>query len=156
MAKQFSKNFTMYKARKDSSGAASQWNLGSEKDCVFLEMAKQTGKNDDENATFGWDKKIVFKLGHADIGEILSVLTGLQSGVGPFDTSKGKHKGLFHSNPTGNAILYFWKDDNGVFRIYLSVKKNGEKTAIDHAITKGEACILGTLLRQAIVVMYKW
>ena len=156
MADKFSKGFVLYKARGDGNGAASQWNLGSNKDCVFLEMANQQGKDDGGNAKFNWDNKIRFKLGEADIGEILSVLVGLQDAVGPFDTTKGKHKGLFHSNPSGNAILYFGKDDNGRFRIYLSVKKDNNKSVVEHSISKGEACILSTLLSRAIEVMYRW
>jgi hypothetical protein len=154
--KEFSKNFMLYKARNDGTGAASQWNLGSKKDCVFLEMAKQKGKDDNKNARFDWENKICFKLGEADIGEILAVLVGLQKGAGPYDTQQGKHKGLFHSNQSGNAILGFGKDDAGRFKIYLSVKKNGEKTAVSHLISKGEACVLSTLLRRAIEVIYRW
>jgi hypothetical protein len=154
--KEFSKNFSIYKARNSGDGAASQWNLGSEKDCVFLEMSNQKGKDANGNANFDWGNKIRFKLGEADIGEILAVLVGLQKGAGPYDTQQGKHKGLFHSNQSGNAILGFGKDDAGRFKIYLSVKKNGEKTAISHLITKGEACVLSTLLRRAIEIMYRW
>jgi len=156
MAEEFSKGFVLYKAKGDGNGAASQWNLGSKKDCVFLEMANQKGKDDDNNARFDWDNKIRFKLGDADIGELLAVLVGLQDGIGPFDASKGKHKGLFHSNQSGNAVLYFGKDEHGRFRIYLSVKRGEEKTVVQHAISKGEACVLSTLLRRAIEVMYRW
>ena len=156
MSKEFGENFVLYKARKEGDGAASQWSLASNKDCVFLEMTKQIGKDDNQNAKFDWENKIRFKLGEADIGEILSVLVGLQKGVGPYDIQSEKHKGLFHSNPSGNAILYFGKDDAGRFKIYLSVKKNGEKTVVSHLITKGEACVLSTLLRRAIEIMYNW
>jgi len=156
MAEEFSQGFVLYKAKGDGNGAASQWSLGSKKDCVFLEMANQKGKDDKGNARFDWDNKIRFKLGDADIGELLAVLVGLQDGVGPFDASKGKHKGLFHSNQSGNAVLYFGKDEHGRFRIYLSVKRGDEKIAVQHAISKGEACVLSTLLRRAIEVMYRW
>lgn len=156
MAKEFSKGFALYKAKSDGNGAASQWNLGSKKDCVFLEMANQQGKDSKGNAKFDWDEKIRFKLGEADIGEILAVLVGLQDGVGPFDTSKNKHKGLFHSNPNGNAILYFGKDKYQRFRIYLSVKKGDDKSFVEHSISNGEACVLNTLLRHAIEVMHQW
>lgn len=156
MAEKFSKGFVLYKARSDGNGAVSQWNLGSKKDCVFLEMAIQKGKDDDGNARFDWDNKVRFKLGDADIGEILAVLVGIQDGVGPFDITKGKHKGLFHSNQSGNAVLYFGKDKHGRFRIYLSVKRGDEKTVVQHTISKGEACVLSTLLRHAIEVMYRW
>lgn len=156
MAKEFSKAFMIYKARNDGTGSASQWNLASDKKSVFLEMANQVGKDSGGNAKFSWDNKIRFKLGEADIGELLAVLVGLNKAVGPYDDSSGKHKGLFHSNPSGNAILYFGKDENGRFNIYLSVKKDGNKTVVKHTISKGEACFLSTLLRRAIEVMYGW
>jgi len=156
MAEEFSQGFVLYKARGDGNGAASQWNLGSKKDCVFLEMANQKGKDDNNNARFDWENKVRFKLGDSDIGELLAVLVGLQDGAGPFDDNKKKHRGLFHSNPSGNAVLYFARDEHGRFRIYLSVKKDGEKTVVQHTISKGEACVLSTLLRRAIEVMYRW
>lgn len=154
--KVFSKNFELYKARGTGDGAASQWNLGSEKDCVFLEMANQTGKDKNGNASFDWGRKIRFKLGISDIGEILSVLVGLQKGVGQYDSDRGKFKGLFHSNNSGNAILYFGKDDAGRFGIRLSVKKDGDQTVVQHSMTKGEACVLSTLLSRAIEVIHLW
>jgi len=155
MTEEFSKNFVLYKARNDDSGAASQWSLGSKRDCVFLEMANQAGKNNKGNAKFDWENKIIFKLGETDIGEILAVLMGLQQGVGPFDQAKNKHKGLFHSNKDGNSILYFGKDEHGKYRIYLSVKRGEKRTAIQHALSNGEACILGILLRRAVEIIYR-
>ncbi len=156
MSEDFGNSFMLYKARSDGSGAASQWSMGSKKDCVFLEMSTQKGKGDDGNARFDWDNKIRFKLGESDIGEILAVLTNLQDGVGPFDTDKRKHKGLYHKNKNGNAILYFGKDKNKRLRVFLSVKSGSEVSKVDHAITTGEACILATLLRRAVEVMYRW
>jgi hypothetical protein len=155
MSDKFSKAFVLYKAKNSGDGAASQWNLGSDKDCVFLEMSNQKGKDKNGNASFDWENKICFKLGESDIGEILSVLTGLQQGVGAFDTEKKKHKGLFHQNQKGNAVLYFGKDKYGKFGIYLSVKRGEDRTIIKHTISNGEACVLGVLLRRALEVMYK-
>lgn len=156
MSKQFSESFAIYKAKGSGDGAASQWDLSSKKDCVFLEMASQCGKDGNGNAKFDWDNKISFKLSESDIGEILAVLVGMQDGVGPYDSSRNKHKGLYHSNKQGNAILYFAKDDHGRLRIYLSVKRGDEKIAIQHTISAGESCVLNTLLRRAIEVMYRW
>ena len=154
--KKYSKAYMLYKANNSGSGSASQWNLGSEKDCVFLEMTNQKGKDEKGNASFDWNNKIRFKLGESDIGEIISVLSGIKNGVGPFDKDKQKHKGLFHSNPSGNAILYFGTDQEGVLRIYLSVKRDGETKRVQHAITTGESCVLNTMLRRALEVMYAW
>ena len=156
MPEEFAKSFMLYKAKVNGDGTASQWSLGSKKDCVFLEMANQQGKNNDGNASFDWENKIRFKLGESDIGELLAVLVGCQRGAGPFDPSKKGHKGLFHKNSSGNAILYFGHDDQDRLRIHLSVKKDEQKTAIGHVISKGESMILSTLLRRALEVMYKW
>lgn len=156
MAKQFPENLMFYKAKKDGKGAAGQWSLSGERNSVFLEMTNQVGFDDNKNAKFDWNNKIRFKLGVNDIGEILAVLVGVQNGVGPFDTSGNKNKGLFHSNPNGNAILYFGKDERGIFRIYLSVKKGDNKIVVQHTITKGETCVLSILLRRAIEVIYRW
>lgn len=152
----FAKNFMLYKARNDGNGTASQWSLASKKDCVFLEMANQDGKNKDGDANFDWDNKIRFKLGESDLGELLAVLVGFQKGVGPFDIAKKRHKGLFHSNQNGNAILHFGYDEENRLRIHLSVKKDDQKTAIGHVISKGEAMLLSILFRRAIEVMYRW
>lgn len=156
MSEEFAKSFMLYKAKTDGDGAASQWSLASKKDCVFLEMANQKGKNSDGNANFDWDSKIRFKLGESDIGELLAVLVGFQKGAGPFDPAKKGHKGLFHRNPSGNAILHFGHDSENRLRIHLSVKKDEQKTAIGHVISKGESMVLSTLLRRAVEVMYRW
>jgi len=156
MPEEFAKSFMLYKAKASGDGTASQWSLGSKKDCVFLEMAKQQGKNSDGNASFDWDNKIRFKLGESDIGELLAVLVGFQKGAGPVDPVKKRHKGLFHKNTGGNAILYFGHDEMDLLRIHLSVKKGEQKTAIGHVISKGESMVLSTLLRRALEVMYMW
>lgn len=156
MSQKFSSHFITYKARNSGDGAASQWDLSADKGCVFLEMAHQQGKDEKGNASFDWPNKICFKLGLPDIGEILAVLCGVQKGVGPLDTERGKHKGLFHSNNTGNAILNFGKDDKGTFHIRLSVKKDEGQTVVQHTLTKGEVCVLGILLRRAVEAICRW
>ena len=153
---EYSEGFVIYKAKVSGDGAASQWNLGSQKDCVFLEMANQKGKDANGNARFNWEDKLRFKLSETDIGEILAVLVGLKDGVGPFDTKTQKFKGLYHQNQAGNAILYFGKDKYGRLQIYLSLKRGNEKSVARHSISEGESCVLSTLLRRAIEIMYRW
>ncbi len=151
--------FNVYRANNNGDGSASQWSLGSKKDCVFLEMANQKGENPNGNANFDWENKIRFKLGESDIGEILAVLAGLKKGVGPPIPKDGKpsNKGLFHSNDNGNAILHFAEDDSQRIWVRLSVQRNGEEPRrITHSMSQGEACVLHTLLRRAIEVMYRW
>ena len=157
MSDKYAKSFVMYKPRRSGDGSASQWSIASNRECMFLEMSNQTGKDKNGNATFAWADKIIFKLGEGDIGELLAVIAGVKRGVGPLDTNKGKHKGLFHTNDKGNSVLYFARDQNtNCLNIFLSTKKGDEKTIAKHTITDGEACVLGTLLRRAIEIMYKW
>jgi len=152
----YAKDFTLYKARKDGNGVASQWSLRPDKRCVFFEMAEQTGKNENGDATFGWGtNKLTFKLGISDIGEVLAVISGLQDGVGPKDIS-GAHKGLFHSNPKGNSILKFGLGKNGMYNVYLSVKRDDQQQALFHTVSNGELCVLGVLLRKATELIHKW
>jgi len=155
MAK-YPENFMIYKARNDGKGAASQWSLASKKDCIFLEMADQEGKDNSGNARFNWKNKIRFKLSETDIGEILAVMVGLKKGVGLFDSKTQKYKGLFHQSASANAILYFGVDRNNRLQVYLSVKRGNEKQACHHTISEGESCVLSTLLRRAIEVIYQW
>jgi len=156
MSEEFSKPFILYKAKRDGGGAASQWCVSSKKDSVFLEMADQKGKDSNNNPTFNWDKKIKFKLGVSDLGELLAVLRGIQSGVGPVDKDQNKHKGLFHQNDNGNSVLYFAKDDRNILRMCLSTKKGDERTRVQHAISTGEACVLETLLSRAVEIIHGW
>ncbi len=165
--KRFSEPFTIYRAKPDGSGSASQWSLASKGYCVFLEMAHQDGKGTDGNASFDWENKIKFKLSETDLGEVLAVLSGIKRGVGPpvvhthnQVTTKvdgqQKHKGLYHSNEVGNAILHFGEDEYNNLRICLSVKRGENVDRVMHSMSQGEACVLHTLLRRAIEVMYRW
>lgn len=157
--KKYSGKFMMYKPFGSVGGCASQWSLGSERDCVFLEMAPQDGKDSNGNHRFDWKNKLIFKLGAVDIGEILAVLVGLKQGVGPYDTERGKNKGLYHSNNHGNAVLYFGKSskDDQVLNIALSVQRGkSPKSVLKHKIKSGESCVLSTLLRRAIEIIHNW
>src|ERR1017187_10042679 len=77
--------YTMYHATKDGNGAASQWELGQDKkgrSVIFLQVAPQSGGNEDGNATFSWrnwDKEakvfngdgLNMQLGLNDVSELL-------------------------------------------------------------------------------------
>jgi len=122
-------------------------------------MAKQNVANDDNgNTTFDWKSPLRVKLGVSDIGEIMSVLEKRQNGVGALPDTHGKHKGLFHRNDKGNVVLSFDTGQTTGFSIRISSKKKNDKdpVALSHSITNGEACVLLSLLRAAIVSIYKW
>lgn len=151
----FKKSFSVYKARKHNDGVASQFDFNPQTKLLFLEMAAQTGKQDGKgNALFDWKSKIVFKLGITDIGEILCVLIGKQTGVGRLDGDR--HKGLYHENENGNSMLFFEKGKSGGFYMKLSIKRGEEKIQLSQILTNGEGVILSTLLRCVIEAKYEW
>ena len=151
----FKKSFAVYRARKSNDGVAAQFDFNPQSKLLFLEMAAQTNKQDTKgNALFDWQHKIAFKLGTVDIGEILCVLIGKQAGVGRFDD--GRHKGLYHENEKGNAVLYFEKGKHGGYYIKLSIRRGEDKIQLSQTLTNGEGIILATLLRCVVEAKYDW
>ena len=151
----FKKSFSIYRARRNNDGVASQFDFNPQTKLLFLEMAAQTGQQDEKgNALFDWKNKIAFKLGITDIGEILCVLIGKQIGVGKFDD--GRHKGLYHENEKGNAILYFERGKHGGYYIKLSIKRGEDHIQLSQMLTDGEGVVLSTLLRCVIESKYDW
>jgi hypothetical protein len=153
----FNKSFQIYKPRRGGGGSASQWELGSAKNAVFLEMAAQIGKmEDDENAKFDWSNKLKMKLGVADLGEIIACLERRQKGIGPLKDSR--HRGLFHKNARGTASLLFEELQQGAgWHLKIGVQKTGaEVQNLSHSVTLGEGAALLVLLRRAIERIYDW
>jgi hypothetical protein len=152
----YAESFNLYKPKKNGDGAASQWDLGSNRQNIFLVIAEQ--KRDSEKPSFDWDNKITMKLGPNDIGEILAVLANLQESVGPKD-SDGKGKGLYHQTDKGNTILQLAKMKDGkgyAIRISQKLKNKKEARILQHFITVAEGCVLETLLRRGVEVIYRW
>lgn len=157
-----SKNFRVYKPNNQGTGAASEWQL-SRKDTkynnvmFFLIGAKQTGKDENDNASFAWKdetQKVTMKLGENDIGEVLAVLNGLKD-------KAGTDQGLFHKNTKGNTVLSFSryvKDDKFVgYGLRLSKKTtDGLTVQLQHLLSLGEGEILRVLLGEVVKEMYSW
>lgn len=159
--------YRIYKINKNvDKGAATQFQL-SVKDCkygedvmVFAETTKQTGFDSNENASFAWKDKeltITVKLEEVDIGEILAVLSGLKTGLGP------KEEGLYHSNARGSSTLNLKAslDDNGKLKGYYwnisrKVNETNVVTRYNHTVSIGEAEILRLLLVEAVQRKFRW
>lgn len=151
----FKKSFSVYRAKKTHDGTALQFDFNPNTKLLFLEMAAQTGKHDkNNNALFDWKNKLVFKLGIVDIGELLCVLIGKQTGIGRLDGDR--HKGLYHENESGNAMLFLERGKNGGFYIKLSIKRGEDKIQLSQTLTNGEGIVLSTLLRCVIEAKYEW
>jgi len=154
--KGYTQAYRIYKARKTADGVASQFDFNIKTKLLFLEMASQSQDKDDQgNALFNWKDKISFKLGISDIGEILCVLVGKQSGVGSMRDAK--YKGLYHQSSGGDSVLYFEKGNNGGYYMKLSVRRDGkDRRQLEQLLTNSEGIILSTLLRNVVEAKYEW
>lgn len=150
------KSFRIYRANKQGTGTASEWQLAHkpeekfDKDILFLMMVKQTGTDDKGNATFGWkdSTKITVKLEATDIGELIAVL----------DRRKDNCK-LFHESPAGgNKGIALSKSENGD-GYYLKVSyqdKEKKLTSYQQVLSIGEAAVLSILLKRAVETIFGW
>jgi len=159
MEKKFKQQYKIYKPKKEFNGAASSFDFSKEKKCIFLEMAAQLPKGDDNgNALFGWENRLSYKLGPTDLAEILLVLRGVKNGVGPTEKDNAeKYKGLFHSTESSTSILKLEVGKYGGFYFGLNVKRgDSAPISIKHSITSAEGMILQILLCRAIEIIYDW
>lgn len=162
-------SFSVHRANKDKNGAASRFQLAKRdnKYMLFLDVAKQNGELDQNgNATFAWrrwdkdnkqweneDKAVVVKLGQADIGEMLAVISGRKDAV-------ASGKGLYHENEKGNSSIDFKtygkaNEAPTTFLLTVTSKKQDAKEAlrISHSLSFGEAEVLRVFLQQALLAI---
>lgn len=152
-------NYRIYRANNNGDGSASEFQLSFKKDeqynpyLLFLVMAPQGPDNANGDATFLWKEKgITVKLGENDIGEIIAVLDGRKDTLG----MKGS---LYHQTPNGgNKAIVLNRNEKGGF--WLSVSgQDKDKNSLgkySHSISDGEASILSTLLKAAVVRLFGW
>lgn len=153
------RNFRIYRPNKNGSGNAAEFQIkGTQGNYpeyfVMMQIVPQEGFDDKENAKFTWSrgdnfKGITIKLGIPDIGEILSVLNGVQN-------STNGSKGLYHQNNKGNSLIKFERNEKG---ISLSVsQKIGDGSPLKYFITLSiaDAEVLRLLLAEAVKKNYGW
>lgn len=147
-----------------SRGAASKFQLRvkptkyEDEILVFVETSRQTGQDDNGNATFAWKDKeqtICIKLEEVDLGELLTVLNGVKDSLG----QKGS---LFHQTSKGNSTLSLNRAvKDGVpsgyyFEVSRKINETNAVLRIKHTISLAEAEILRVLFMDAISRKYRW
>lgn len=163
-----SKEYRVYKPNKNNNGSALkiQYKMKPKqgKDysegMLFLEIAVQTGTDENGNASFDWamaegykGKSVTMKLGLTDIGELLLVLNGKKEYAGPpAKPGQKSGMGLFHQNKNGNTVLKFGKIPNG----YAAQLSTSKEHSFRISVSDGEAEILKVLLEQAILLIHRW
>lgn len=162
--------FRIYKPTKSNSGAASaiQTKLILVKDRWELQLfwvATQQVASSTENAAFAWadkEKTVTMKLGDPDVGELLTVLSGISTSLGRKEASDKPGKGLFHQNAGGNTTMTFQaqRDEKtgelGYWLRLASKSKAGKLVEVKHRVTAGEGELLRSLLNQWVVSSYGW
>lgn len=142
----------IYKPRRDGNGCASQWEYSPKRQCTFLMIAAQSGTDDKGNAKFGWDAKRTMKLKNEELGDIVSVIRGKKTGVGPWDKDKDRFKGFFHKGDGWNTSLTFVTGSMGGFYLKMTTQTDGQTNSWEHGITDGEAEVLEVFLAHSILV----
>jgi hypothetical protein len=144
------KGYSIYKPNKTGKGAAAQFNPDSDLRCIWMEMASQAGDRD-----FNWDNKIVFKLGHSDLLQMIYTLQLVRTSkyidflrCAPSDydewilkemaDNKGNLLNIFHADRnTGNTSSLTIRGNSasygGGFRVKL-YKKFSDGKVLTHQI----------------------
>ena len=145
----------IHKPNKQQTGSASAFQLRIDtsgkwpKTLSFLQMAKQTGIDENDNARFGWkddDTTIKMKLDETDLGKLLY---GLRTKT---------EINLFHKNANGNTILKIvYKEDKGMFGIRLSKKVGQDQpVALQHFLSFDETELVRVYLDMSLKCHFGW
>lgn len=141
----------IYKPKKDMTGAVAQFKLGKDRDCMFLELAKQTAPMDSPKP-YDWEKtKITVKLGHTDIGKLLALFNGK---LAPPQGDKPDLE-LFHKNAKGNKIISLKKMPSG-FYLRTSMKEADRQDAIALPLSPDEVELIKIGLSKAYELILGW
>ncbi len=163
MAKEtgFLKSYTIYRALPADDGTAARFEYAPDKQCVFLEMARQKGPaSQGERATFDWENKVTIKLALADLGEFIAVLEKRQKGCGP--NQDGRFKGLFHQSRSRSVSINFEASERGGWHLRVGdtsvgVKRGDNKPmSLSQGISNAEGSVLLVLLRRAVEAIFAW
>lgn len=137
--------YAIYKPNSRSSGGVIRFGLNPWKAAVFVDAAMQSGEKQ-----FDWEQKLTMKWGLSDLGIALAVLQG-----------RMPQAKLFHQTERANSAFEIVSREDPERAPYLmsvsrqdAATKTVRKVAIP--LTHGEAAVLETALRAAIVRLLEW
>lgn len=139
--------YNLYKPlQKEGMGAALQFSYDAYKRAIFLEAANQKGVKLEIGSKdqFDWQNKIVFKIGTADISQMLVVFAG-----------RSREAKCFHKRPdTGHtSVLELTQGEyqgKVNFSLKLSRTEDGQTRRINMFISQEEMGILAAFIRAAL------
>jgi hypothetical protein len=143
----------IYKPKKSiTGGSVLQLKLGSQRDCMFLELAPQV-RDWKDSKPYDWDEqRITVKLGPVDIGKFLALFNGtlpLAKDANEPDLQ------LFHKNPKGNKVLKIKKQPRGYY-VKVSVKEGPKQFAVAVPVAWDEAELLKVALNRGYEIILGW
>jgi hypothetical protein len=142
----------IYKPNRNNNGSVAQFKLGSERNCMFLEMAKQVRPMDDSKP-YDWENtRITIKLGEVDIGKLLALFNGA---LPPSPDANKPDLSLFHENAKGNKVINLKKQDRGYY-MKVSVKEGEKQDQIAIPISWDEAELLRIALARGYEIILGW
>ena len=140
-----SSDYTIYKPNSRGNGGVVRFGLNRAKGSVFVDAANQSGEKQ-----FDWDHKITMKWGLTDIGSVLATLQG-----------RLPQAKLFHQTEKANSAFELTpREDPERAPYFLSISrqdatdKSLRKVTIP--LTHGEAAVLETALRAAVIQLLGW
>lgn len=143
------RDIAIYKPNKKTTGGAAQFKLGNRDDCMFLEIAKQTGSMSDKSKLYDWtNTKIVVKLGIADITKIMAYFR-MNNPSSPLK--------LFHKNDRGSKTIEFkWQPDYSSYYLSVSSKEGSElkRAALPIGLDEVELLMVG--FTRALEIILRW
>ena len=149
-------SYRVYKANKQGTGAASEWQLSFKNQerfspwKLFFSIAKQLNKDENGNPHFNWDNAIRVKMDVTDISEILAVLENKQKEAG----YGGK---IFHKHGNNNKIINFIHNpEKSNYFIKVSHQSASGVVALQQNLTIAEGCALRILLEHALLKLTNW
>ncbi len=147
--RKYKEKFKVYKPNKDLKGAAFQVDFAVDKQCCFLEFAKQKAEQE-----FDWGNKLTLKASVTDIGKILAVLNGRSTSVKLYhDPSKGQYS---LAAEVKNNALEMTKGQFGFLLRASSQAQDKTVTSVQVSLSDDEAEVLKVLLTNAIEKIYAW
>ncbi len=138
-----------YKPNRESHGAAVQFDLAVDKQCIFLEASNQNGEH-----SFDWQNKLVVKLDIVDVGKLLAVLNRAAGQTKIFH-DPSKREG--YAGTTLNNTIEFMKGTQYGFYLKISQQSSDRSVkAVSLPLSDDEAQVLRVLLEKAIERIYGW
>jgi hypothetical protein len=138
-------DYAIYKPNSRGNGGVIRFGINHAKASLFVDATNQIGEKQ-----FDWENKITMKWGLSDIGNVLATLQG--------NLPQAK---LFHQSEKANSAfeLTFREDpDRAPFFMSLSRQDATDKSLrkVTIPLSHGEAAVLETALRAAVVRLLRW